>query len=434
VRVTYARRYRAENDALAFAANGRVRVNGFTQNNIRVFDITDPARAFAVAARTEADAGGFAAEVSVNSNRVLLAVADNHAQTPAGIAAYEPSSWTTPDNAADFVIITPAAFRPAAETLANARRGEGFAVAVVNVEDLYDELSFGAHSSAAVREFLSYARQNWQTAPRYALLLGDASYDPRNYLGFGGHDYIPTRFVDTLAAETASDEALVDADNDGLGEMGVGRLPARSLAQAQALVNKLLSRTNGNGALLVADRPDGYDFAAANAEIRNLLPANMPVTTVNRAAGTDAQARATIIAAVNQGPAVVNYAGHGTAALWAGSMLGATDANNLSNGNRLPLVVTMTCLNGAFQDLLRESLAEALLNAPNGGAAAVWASTGLTTPDGQIPANRELMRLLYQNGTAPRLGDAVRQAKAVTTNSEVRRTWILFGDPTMTIR
>ena len=32
------------------------------------------------------------------------------------------------------------------------------------------------------------------------------------------------------------------------------------------------------------------------------------------------------------------------------------------------------------------------------------------------------------------LGDATRQAKLATTDLDVRRTWILFGDPTMKIR
>jgi hypothetical protein len=332
------------------------------------------------------------------------------------------------------VIVAPAAFRPAAETLATARRNQGLSVAVVEIGDIYDEWNAGAPDTKALSNFLAWARGNWQTAPRYALLLGDASYDPRNYLGFGAHDYVPTRYVVTVAEETASDEALVDEDGDGLGEMSIGRLPVRTLAQAQALVNKLLNRVPGQGALLAADRLDGYDFAAASQQLGTQLPPGTNITSVNRQSGNDAEARANILAAFNSGPALINYFGHGTASLWAGSVLTTEDAANLTNGNRLPLVINMTCLNGAFQDLLRESLAEALLNAPQGGAAAVWASSGLTMPDAQIVMDRELIRLLYQNGNTPRLGDAVRAAKAATANSEVRQTWILLGDPTMIIR
>jgi len=46
---------------------------------------------------------------------------------------------------------------------------------------------------------------------------------------------------------------------------------------------------------------------------------------------------------------------------------------------------------------------------------------------------QKLFQLLY-SGAPIALGDATRQAKAATTDIDVRRTWILFGDPTMKIR
>src|SRR2546426_9038147 len=100
-----------------------------------------------------------------------------------------------------------------------------------------------------------------------------------------------------------------------------------------------------------------------------------------------------------------------------------------SNGPRLPFVAAMTCLNGFFHSLFpEESMAEALVRAPNGGAIAVWASSTLTSPAGQIAMNQELFRLLF-SGTNPTLGEAMAAAKKATTDGDVRRSWILFGDP-----
>jgi hypothetical protein len=48
----------------------------------------------------------------------------------------------------------------------------------------------------------------------------------------------------------------------------------------------------------------------------------------------------------------------------------------------------MTCLNGLFHDVYTESLAEAMLKAQQGGAVAVWASSGLTGPEGQVVMNK----------------------------------------------
>jgi hypothetical protein len=93
----------------------------------------------------------------------------------------------------------------------------------------------------------------------------------------------------------------------------------------------------------------------------------------------------------------------------------------------------MTCLNGFFQTPYVESLAEALLKAENGGAVAVWTSSGLTDPAGQSMMNRGLVRLLF-NGEGLTLGEATAQAKATTDDMDVRRSWILFGDPTTRLK
>jgi hypothetical protein len=100
----------------------------------------------------------------------------------------------------------------------------------------------------------------------------------------------------------------------------------------------------------------------------------------------------------------------------------------------LTVGLLMTCLNGFFQDPTAEGLAEALLEAPAGGAAAVWASTGLTMMAPQSVMHQELIRRLFGADEAPRLGDALRAAKAATDDPDVRATWVLFGDPTMRVR
>jgi len=93
----------------------------------------------------------------------------------------------------------------------------------------------------------------------------------------------------------------------------------------------------------------------------------------------------------------------------------------------------MTCLNGFFQDVYSDRLAEALLKAKQGGAVAVWASLGLTEPDKQAVMNEELSRLLFgSDGITP--GEAVKRAKTAVSDQDIRRTWILFGDPTTKLK
>jgi len=142
----------------------------------------------------------------------------------------------------------------------------------------------------------------------------------------------------------------------------------------------------------------------------------------------DETARTAILGSINEGKLIINYIGHGSVQIWQGNLLTSEDSQHLINGLRSPFFVNMTCLNGFFQAPYADSLAEALLKARQGGAIAVWASSGLTEPEGQVPMNKELIRLL-SNGKSLTLGEATAQAKAATTDQDVRRSWILFGDP-----
>jgi hypothetical protein len=167
----------------------------------------------------------------------------------------------------------------------------------------------------------------------------------------------------------------------------------------------------------------------ASEEVRALLPAYLTVRKIFREQfSSDAQAKATLLNDINQGALLVNFIGHGSVESWRGSLLTLEDADELINGLKLPFFVNMTCLNGYFQNPYGETLAEALMKA-GGGAIAIWTSSGLTEPDKQALMNKELIRLLFGTDSIT-LGEATARAKAATVDQDVRKTWILFGDPT----
>jgi subtilisin-like proprotein convertase family protein len=435
IRLTYAHRYEAEGDQLAFAGGRNVEVSGFTSNQVRVFDITEAGKTFEVFSRQN---NGVVTVPGSHSGRTLLAVGESRVLSPVSLAANEASSWTNATRRADFIILTPRDFRAAVEPLANARRGQGLATEVIAVEDIYDEWSGGEKDVNALRGFFRWAKTNWATPPRYVLLIGDASYDSRNYLGVGNFDYLPTGYVDSYQLETASDETLADFNNDGVGELAIGRIPARTETQLQVMVDKILNYRpdqRANGMVLVSDRNDGYNFTAMSNDVAQFIPSNIPKTFINREGNSDESVRAQILSTWNAGPMIVNYFGHGSVEVWTGAgLLRSSDAPNLTNGNRLPVLFAMTCLNGYFQDLNTDSLAEALVKAPNGGAVATWMSSALTFAPGQQAMGRKLYQYLYQGGSSARLGDAILSAKGATFDIDVRRTWVLFGDPTMPMR
>ena len=144
--------------------------------------------------------------------------------------------------------------------------------------------------------------------------------------------------------------------------------------------------------------------------------------------------REEIVRQTNNGQSVVTYLGHGSSIAWSNDYFFSTDdAANLTN-DQLSFYLLMTCLNGYTADIYTDSLAEVLMKS-DGGAYAVWVSSGATNNGGQTEISRTATSLIFKPGNKPlRIGDIVRMAKQATQDSEVRRTWHLIGDPTMFVR
>jgi hypothetical protein len=315
------------------------------------------------------------------------------------------------------------------------RQGRGLSVSLIDVEDIYDEFSFGLKSPLAIRDFLHFS-QSWKKAPRFVLLAGDGTYDPKNYVGGAPADLIPIKLVETDSLETASDDWFADFNSDAVADMAVGRLPVRTPHEASLFISKIISyelSRPSQGALLVSDIDDAtFSFEAATRQLKGLIPSSVQVSEIYRSQLGDAVAKARLIEGIQAGPRVVNYVGHGTLTNWKGNLLNATDAALLGNEKNPTLMVSMTCLNGMFHNPTGESLAEAMVKA-RGGAVAMWASSGLTGPRNQAAMNQEVVRQLFTKGAAT-IGEATNRAKKSISDANVRRTWILFGDPATAIR
>jgi autotransporter-associated beta strand protein len=440
IRVTYHRRYRARANRLTFTADAgqQVAVAGFTDAGIRVIDITGDVASQEVRGRISRDGAEWKVTLAVpgTGSRTLLAVATDAAASPVALRANVPSTLHQAGQAGDIIMIAPAAFQAALAPLKTFREGQGYTVRLVDIEDVYDEFSFGSKTPQAIKDFLVHAAAEWSRPPRFLLLVGNATQDPRDYLGLGEVDYVPTKVIQTGAMETASEDWFVDSDDDGFADLAiVGRLPARTDAQVAAMVSKIIAyEQSGDGAwqrsvLMVSDRdPAGLvDYADLIERARTLLPGNYQVTHLRR--GTDPDAGQLVKARLSEGAALVSYAGHGSVASWQLDLLTTEDVPRLTNGSKLPVVVALNCFNGLFYGLFpEESLAEALVRAPNGGAVGVWASSGLTSPQWQWRMNVELYRQIFQGGWLT-IGEAMRAAKQIVGDPDVRSTWIYFGDP-----
>ena len=292
VSLTYRHTYTADNDALRFTAHGggKITVSGFSASGIRVMDITDPNYVWEVSRKVAAQEPAYAATFSVPSKgpRTLLAFNGNSILHPAAITSNNPSALHSTNNRADMVIIAHRSLMSALNPLKQFREGQGRSVAIIDVEDIYDEFSFGNKTPEAIQDFLLTAYKDWSGNPRFLLLTGDATVDPRDYLGYGLSDLVPTNLVDGVYSEAASDDLFADFNGDGLPEMAVGRIPAGAASEVTTVVSKIIGYEQAavdswtKNAVVVSDRgsSDVFDFEGGSDEIAVTIAPYM--TTVKK--------------------------------------------------------------------------------------------------------------------------------------------------------
>jgi hypothetical protein len=428
-----------------WAESGMVTVSG-ASGALAVLDVTPAGASAGSSPRwlTGYSVSGDVLRLSVESGRRYLAVAPEALLSPR-VEQPQPSGLRSAENQADYLLIGPQAFLAAAQPLVERRQDQGLTTKAVAFEEIAAEFGHGQPSAEAIKGFLAHAFHSWaRPSPRYVLLLGDASYDPRNFSGTSQPSPLPALWSKTSYLWTASDPQLAAVNGeDGLPDLAIGRLPATTVEQAEALVGKLIAwEDSGQGlsgsATLVADNPDiAGDFEADVRDIAgSYLAGRNPELLLLSQLGSELRPR--IQAALNAGLSYLSYVGHGGAAVWASeNVWNSWDAASLQAQSLQPLLVTMNCLNGYFVAPSYDSLAESLLKAEGRGAIAGFSPSGLSLDGPAHQYHRALMAELT-SGQHERLGDAVQAAQRAYAETgqmpELVAIYHLFGDPAMRVR
>ncbi|HXX45134.1 MAG TPA: C25 family cysteine peptidase [Candidatus Acidoferrales bacterium] len=444
IAVHYPHTYVADGNWLrATATSGEpVHIGGFTNSQISVFDITNPTAITQLVAPAGFDGTSFGVTVAIRgatgASHTLLAFSSDQVSSPDGIALHQPNSIDKPQAGAALVVITHPDFVSNVEPLVKLHESQGTSVSVVTTDEIFDAFNFGERSPFALQSYLQLAAAGWRAKPQAVLLVGRASSDPRNYLGFGYLDFVPSRMIETAAFKTASDDWFTDFNQAGFATIPTGRLPVDTPADASLVVSKIVGFESGSSAgpwqhqaLVIADQNIDADFTAAANFAAADMPSSLSVTRIFADGQDPAVIGPQIVSVLDNGALIVNYMGHGSEQQWSfEDLFDDTSAAALTNGDRLPVYLLMDCLNGYFQDVYATSLSTSLMLAPNGGAVAVWASSGFTNAPPQATMDQALLSGLAANPAIP-LGKAILNAKAGITDPDVRRTWLLFGDPAM---
>jgi hypothetical protein len=459
IELDYQDTYTAEGDQLDFGAPApgtyRFQVAGFSSDQVQVFDLADR-RVPVLITGSSISLQGNAYRVDFQDNAGgdarYLALGPAAYQSPASLALDTPSAWKSPANGADYIIITHQDFYTDTLALAAYRQAQGLRVAVVKVQDIYDEFNAGIFNPQAIRDFLAYAYGNWQApAPVYVLLVGEASYDYRGTLDppLDRVNYVPTQMIETfLLGQTASDNWFVTVSGDDiLPDMYISRLPASNATELENMIAKVLDYDQNPPAaswnehvLLVAD-DDEASFEDVSESLAASLPYYYQPTRVYvgdySSGNPSGDPTGDISAAIDQGSLLVDYAGHGNPEMWGvwsgGHIYDNGDVAGLSNAGRYPVVSVANCLNGFFVGRTNPSMAEQFLQLADKGAVAVWAPTGLGYPEGHRDLLEQFYTAIFRDDVYE-LGAATTTAKLAMYGQnglwgELVETFVLFGDP-----
>ncbi len=316
--------------------------------------------------------------------------------------------------AADYLIIAPRLFHATLAPLVEARAAEGLSVALLTPEQVYDAFGAGNPDADAIRAAVVALHARGQL--RYLLLVGDASAHP-DALWRADAAFVPTGWVRTFfVGDTPSDHALVLGD-DGAPLMAVGRFPASTVAEAQAMVAKTLAwKPTPRMALLHDDEP----------EFVGMIDALAALSAPDLRLGDDeADTRRDLLRWLRAAPGVLVYSGHGSLPVLGDEKFLTVDDAGAWDGPTV--VAAWTCLCANFSHPTQMGLSEAWLRHPK-GAVAIIGPTGETTTGDQSAMTLAFQRAMLDGAT---VGDALLAGWRAAQSKDAEISFVLLGDPAL---
>ena len=290
-----------------------------------------------------------------------------------------------PGGGADYLIITHDDFYDNILPLADWKHKKGLMTEVVALTDI------GLDPTADdIKDFIQNAYDTWTPAPTYVLLVGDVDYIPTSapstdlYYGtVEGDDYYPDIFVGRLPVDISSVETVVtkvldydrtpapgnwydnvliaayfqDDNNDSYAD--------RFFLQTAEMIHDFLATENYTCTTVYTTNSDNpLYYYHYDDEPDKPIPSGLDFTGTTQ----------NIIDAINAGVMLAQHRDHGGASGWSEPRFTTSDIPYLTNGSKLPVIFSINCLSGRFQDTT-DCFCEAILEKAGGGAVGAIGAT-----------------------------------------------------------
>lgn len=379
-------------------------------------------------------------------------------------------------NATDLIIVTHPGLAAQAQSIASFHSSnDGMHPLIATTDQVYNEFSSGTPDPTAIRDFVKMffdrAGGDSMRQPKYLLLLGDGSFDYGNHVK-NNHQLVPAwetaESLDPLGTYTSDDFFGFLDDSDDINnshrinllDIGVGRIPAQTAAEAKAYADKLIDYADPkslgpwrNQTSFVADDQD-LNLHLNDAEAVTAAAASSNPVFLQNKIYLDAYTQQTtpfgkqypdVNTAINQqiqnGTLIWNYNGHGSYnRLAEETILDQTMSDAWTNTWRLPMMITATCDFAPYDNPAIHSLGERILLREKAGAIALMTTTRAVVAYSNRIMNSNYLQaalLAGKDGRYSTLGEALRRAKNLTysTQSDIanNRKFSLLGDPALTL-
>lgn len=463
---------------------GRIAMYQLTSSSpAQIWDVTDPKN---VKIQTTNNSGSSYQFTLPSTNLNQFAAFNNTSfNTPVKSSAVPNQNLHALTNKNMIIIAHPDFLAEASQLATYHEQHDSLTSLVVTPQQIYNEFSSGAQDISGIRDFVKMFYDRAATTadiPQYLLLFGDGSYD--NMKRFNPNtNFIPTyqsfnSTVTTLSYVSDDFYGLLDddegywyeVDSDAV-DIGIGRFPVKTKAEAQTAITKILAynktgvpptSSNNSSCSQVASSPYG-DWRNVVCFIADDEDNDLHITQANSLAQTvdtvynnynvdkiyvDAyRQEATpggnrypgvndaITRRVQKGALIMNYTGHGgEVGLGHERFVEISDINSWDNINNMPLFFTATCEFSRFDDPERTSAGETVFLNANGGGIALFSTVRLVFATPNFALNQSFYNKVFTpvNGKMPRLGDLYyymkNQQVGITVNS---RNFTLLGDPAL---
>lgn len=373
----------------------------------------------------------------------------------------------------NLIIVTHPSFASEAERLAAHRtQHNAWTARVVTPQQIYNEFSSGRQDVTAIRDFIKYMNDASPGVLKAVLFFGKSSFDYKDWIR-NNTNYVPTyesrNSLSPLATFSSDDYFAFLENNEGnWGEspvqnhtldIGVGRLPVKTIAEAKNVVDKIIyydTHKRGLGRwrkdiVFVGDDGNNADnFTSSHQSQANVMaeaveslhPAfdtkkiflgKYEKTARSNGAESIPEARKDVLSRFDRGSLIINFTGHGNEQQWTDEKIFSDLEIEELDNNLYPFLVTATCEFGRHDNPTVVSSAELAVLHANGGAIGLVTTSRPVNASTNFFLNQEFYEALFQktNSQYMTLGEVFRITKNNSMTGVANRNFSLLADPSM---